>query len=305
MIFYQNKTMLVGGFLCWTAENVILLNSEFQYYVTSDFAAGLIVNVTSTAVLNNITTQMEINKSSGGINTAGIFLNMSGTSYTVNNSRMSIYSNADYAPLLARYMTSVALTVNLSYMSGWVNGSNSLSQGLLVGTTVATSTLSLNNTQIWIYSWAFASIFSLGSVTTNTSATNQTLNMNISSYGYYVAANSYYYAINASGRSYNNTDINMSTSGAVTCSGCYYSIFGSFRYLFSTRIWGTMTESTLHYQMFLPYLLTSVVTSGVQINVTTYFSSASTKQYLLGYSCSGSNFTNTMINLTQQSSSYG
>lgn len=162
--------MASAALLAMSSDSLIVVNSELSFYVVSDYAAGLMLNVSTSIFLNNVTTQIEINKSSSGTNTAGIVVNMSGTSYNINNSRLAIYSNADYAPLLARHMSSLNLNVNLSYFSGWVNGSNSASQGLVVGTTVATSNLSLNNTQVWIFSWFYVSYFSLGAITMNSSS---------------------------------------------------------------------------------------------------------------------------------------
>ena len=234
---------------------------------------------------------------------------MSGTTYFVNNSRLCTYSTADYAPILARYMGSVYIYVNMSYFGGWINGSNSASQGLIVGTTVSTSNVSLNNTQICVTTMGFYSWFSAGQITYNVSQTNQTLNINLTSYGYNIYNSTYgtyyYYALKPNGHSLNNTDINVTMSGAVTSSGYYYGIFGNFTFLFQTRMWGTQTETNYYTGVFLTNLSTALTTSCVQINITLQMGSTSTQHYLFGYCSTSSKFMNSYINITQTTSNYG
>lgn len=167
-----NQTMTSAAFVCQSAQTLTMLSGEIHFFVVTDFAGGLVINVTESAYIYNLTTEIEINMSSGGTNTAGIAVNVSGATLAVNFSRLCLYSNADFAPLLARYSNVLALTLNMSYLGGWIGGANTASLGLIVGTTSASSNYSMNNSQVCAYVKSFANNFGSGSLLFDTTTTN-------------------------------------------------------------------------------------------------------------------------------------
>ena len=106
----------------------------------------------------------------------------------------------------------------MSVYFGEITGQNTGNLGLVVGKTVATSTLTLTNTYICVDA-VYPNLFSLGTV--SGISYNATTTINVTSFTSYTGSN--YYSLTAT--SYNNSVVNITTSNAFTSSARYYSIF--------------------------------------------------------------------------------
>lgn len=89
------------------------------------------------------------------------------------------------------------LYLNISYFIGNITGNNMNNLSLIIGKTLATSYLLINNTYICVRGW-YPNNFGIG--TTNVTAPSQILQTNITSFAY---SSGNYYAV--SGTNFNST----------------------------------------------------------------------------------------------------
>lgn len=167
-----SDTVASAALVAYNTSNLIVINTEMHFFCKSTMMAGVVMNVVSTITTQNMTCMHEMNQSSATNTIGGVCLNFTGTTITLNASRLNIDTNADFACLLARYMSSANVLLNMTYMGGYINGSNTNNISLLVGITTASSNLTMNTSQLCVFSNGLYSYFSLGTIVSNSSATH-------------------------------------------------------------------------------------------------------------------------------------
>ena len=157
--------------------NLNVNSTKLYFEVVSDAASGLVATVKGNVTINNVSSELWMNQSTSSSNISAMVLGFARCTIYINQSLFVMISTAAAGVVVVKYSQNITLTMNFTTVSGSISGSNSENLGLLLGSTLGTTTVSMKYTYVCVQ--ATYPNLSLGTISYVNSISNKASPQNI------------------------------------------------------------------------------------------------------------------------------